>query len=50
MLDGRLKQNDCALLMTDSSTSAGWLQKTNFQEIIGEGADPVKAKARIEKV
>jgi hypothetical protein len=34
--------------MTDSSTPAGWLHKTNFQEIIGEDADPVQAKIRIK--
>jgi hypothetical protein len=33
ILAGRLKQGNCALsiLMTDSSTSAGWLRKTNFR-------------------
>jgi hypothetical protein len=50
MLAGRLKWGDCALLMMDSSTSAGWLRKTNFREIIGEDADPVQAKVRIEMV
>ncbi len=34
--------------MTDSSTSAGWLRKTNFREIIGDDPDPVQAKVRIE--
>ena len=28
--------------------SEDWLHKANFQEIIGEGADPVQAKAHIE--
>ncbi len=48
MLAGHLKQGDCALLMMDSSTSVGWLRKTNFQEIIGKDADTVQAKVRIE--
>ena len=30
MLAGHLKQGNRALLMMDSSTSAGWLPKTNF--------------------
>ncbi len=41
-------KSDCTLLMMDSSMSAGWPCKTNFREIIGEGADPVQAKARIK--
>jgi hypothetical protein len=30
ILAGRLKKGDCVLSMTDSTTSAGWLKKTNF--------------------
>jgi hypothetical protein len=48
MLAGRLSRGDCALLMTDSSTLAGWLRKTNFQEIIGDDPDPVQARVRIK--
>ena len=48
MLAGRLNQGDCALSMTDSSTSAGWLHKTNFREFTGVDADPVQASIRIE--
>jgi hypothetical protein len=48
MLAGRLSQEDCALSMTDSSTSAGWLRKTNFREIIGDDPDPVQAKVQIK--
>ncbi len=44
MLAGCLSRGDCALLMTDSSTSAGWLRKTNFQEIIGDDPNPVQAR------
>ena len=50
MLAGRLNHGDCALLMTDSSTSAGWLRKTNFQEIIGEDTDAVQAMVCIKTV
>jgi hypothetical protein len=48
MLVGRLNRGNCALSMTDSSTSAGWLRKTNFREIIGEDADAVQALVHIE--
>jgi len=48
MLAGRLNQGDCALSMTESSTSAGWLRKTNFREFTGVDADPVQASIRIE--
>jgi hypothetical protein len=30
ILAGRLKRGDCVLSMTDSTTSAGWLKKSNF--------------------
>ena len=48
MLAGRLNRGDCVLLMTDSSTSAGWLRKTKFQEFTGVDANPVQASIRIE--
>jgi hypothetical protein len=48
MLGDLLKRGDCALSMTDSSTSTGWLRKTNFQEFIGENADPVQSRIRID--
>jgi hypothetical protein len=50
MLAGYLKCGDCALLMTDSSTSADWLCKTNFWEIIGKDTDPVQAKVQIKRM
>jgi hypothetical protein len=34
--------------MTDSSTSAGWLRKTNFQEFTEVDANPVQAFVRIK--
>jgi hypothetical protein len=48
MLAGRLKCGNCALSMMDSSMSAGWLQKTNFWEVIGKDTDPVQVKVRIK--
>jgi hypothetical protein len=44
LLAGRLNQGDCALSMTDSTTLAGWLRKTNFQEHTGDDPDPVQAR------
>jgi hypothetical protein len=41
----RLSKGDCALSMTDSTTSAGWIRKTNFKEDI---LDPIEAKTRIK--
>jgi hypothetical protein len=35
---GRLKEGNCALSMTNSTTSEGWLRKSNFIE---EGEDPI---------
>jgi hypothetical protein len=43
ILAGRLTRGDCALSMTDNTTSAGWMQKSNFRE----ECDPVQAAARI---
>ena len=48
MLAGQLNQEDCALSMTDSSTSESWLRKTNFREFTGVDANPVQASVRIE--
>jgi hypothetical protein len=44
ILAGRLSKGDCALSMTDSTTSEGWLQKTNFLEDVGS----VQASVRIQ--
>jgi hypothetical protein len=43
ILAGRLREGDCALSMTDSTTSEGWLRKTNFKEDM----DLVQASTRI---
>lgn len=43
IINGRIQPNDCALSMTDSTTSAGWLRKSNFREEI----DPLQASIRI---
>ncbi len=32
ILAGRLNNGDCSLSMTDSTTSEGWMRKTNFKE------------------
>ena len=48
MLAGRLNQGDCALSMTDSSTSAGWLHKTNFREITSNDTDLIQSQVCIE--
>jgi hypothetical protein len=48
LLAGRLHRGDCVLSMTDSTTSAGWLRKTNFREFSGDDPDPVQAQVRIE--
>jgi hypothetical protein len=37
---GRLKKGDCELSMTNSTTSEGWLRKSNFIE---DGEDPIHA-------
>ncbi len=47
MLAGGLKRGDCALSITNSSTSARWLHKTNFREFIGENVDPIQSRVRI---
>ena len=45
IIHGRLKEGDCCLSMTDSSTSEGWARKTNFKE---DCEDPIQATIRIE--
>lgn len=44
IIAGRLRKGDCALSMTDSTTSEGWLRKTNFREDV----DLVQASIRIQ--
>jgi hypothetical protein len=44
ILAGRLSKGDCALSMTDSTTSAGWIWKTNFKE---DTVDPIEASTHI---
>jgi hypothetical protein len=45
ILAGRLHQQDCVLLMTNSTTAEGWLKKSNFTEL---GKSPAQASVRIE--
>jgi hypothetical protein len=42
---GRLHPGACALSMTDSTTSEGWLRKTNFSKL---NNDPIQATVRLE--
>jgi hypothetical protein len=45
IIAGRLTRGDCALSMTDSMTSEGWLKKTNFIE---DGKSLIQATIRLE--
>ena len=45
IIHNRLGPGDCSLSMTDSTTSEGWLRKTNFKE---DSDDPLQASTRIE--
>jgi hypothetical protein len=45
IIAGGLTKGDCALSMTDSTTSEGWLRKSNF---IKDGEYPIQATIRIE--
>ena len=45
IIAGRLTHGDCALSMTDSTTSVGWLRKSNFIE---DGESPIQATIRLE--
>jgi hypothetical protein len=42
---GHLHLGACALSMTDSTTSEGWLHKTNFSKL---GDDPIQATLKLE--
>ena len=48
LITKRLKAGDCALSMTDSTTSAGWLKKTNFKEENDDESNDIEAKVRNE--
>ena len=45
IIAGRLKRSDCALSMTNSTMSEGWLRKTNFIE---DGKLAIQAMIRIK--
>jgi len=45
IIAGRLKNQDCVLSMTDSTTAEGWLRKSNFSEL---GESPIQSSARTE--
>jgi hypothetical protein len=44
IIAGRLRKGDCALSMTDSTTSEGWLRRSNFKE----ENDLIQASTRIK--
>jgi hypothetical protein len=45
ILAGHLKNQDCALSMTNSTKAEGWLKKSNFSKL---GESPIQASVRIE--
>jgi hypothetical protein len=45
IIASHLAQDDCTLSMTDSTTSEGWLKKTNF---IKDREDPIQATICLE--
>jgi hypothetical protein len=45
MMANHLQPGDCVLSITDRTTSAGWLKRTNFSE---EAIDPIKATIHLE--
>ncbi len=45
IIRGCLKSGDCALSMTNSTTSKGWLKKTNFSKLSDE---PIQALVHLE--
>jgi len=45
IIAGRITNGDCALSMTDSTTSEGWLRKSNFIE---DGEDPIQATIQLK--
>ncbi len=45
ILAGRLKSQDCVLLMTDSTTAEGWLKKMNFSKL---GESKIQSSVRIK--
>jgi hypothetical protein len=53
ILAGRLKKGMCKLSMSDSTTSVGWLKKSNFDTDPGGNedgtpTDPIEAQTRME--
>ena len=49
LLEGRLPPLPCILSLTDSTTAAGWLRKSNFQESEKESPEMTKAKLEISR-
>lgn len=49
LLEEKLPKLSCILAMTDSTTTAGWLRKSNFQESPNESKEMTKAKLDISR-
>lgn len=49
ILEGTLDEFSCILSMTDSTTSAGWLKKSNFKESESESKEMTKAKLKLSR-
>jgi hypothetical protein len=47
IVNGRLNQGDCALLMMGNTTAEGWMEKSNF---LKPHNDPIQATNRINGV
>jgi hypothetical protein len=45
IINGRLKQGDCALLMTNSTTPKGWMKKSDFDEYSN---DPIQVMTCVD--
>ena len=47
LLKGNLPQFSCILAMSDSTTVAGWLKKSNFKESVQESREMTEAKIKL---
>ena len=49
LIEGNIPPFSCILLMTDSTTTAGWLRKSNFQDSPEESTEMTAAKLRVAR-
>ena len=49
MIEGTLPPFTCILSMTDSTTTSGWLRKSNFQESTNESTEMTRAKLEFSR-